>query len=176
MSEPLDERYFTWLYSQVGSVEITNPSKTYWGLLNLLFRKEFFWIVPNDDNRAEDGRALRDQFIQEEGIVSVDADWMQLGCSMFELLIGLSRRLSFEDGQTTSVWFWELMKNLRLDRYTDNRPIPHKKVEDVLDGVIWRTYAVDGSGGIFPLKHPNSPVTKLELWYQAQAYLIERYY
>lgn len=87
-SPPLDELYFTWLYSQVGSVKDRNPSRSYWKILRKLFTKEFVWIVPNDDNRAEDGRDLRLEFLEEHDIQDVDPNWMRLGCSMLELLIG----------------------------------------------------------------------------------------
>jgi len=49
VSQPLDELYFTWLYSQVGSVRTRNPARTYWSLLRYLYTKEFVWIIPNDD-------------------------------------------------------------------------------------------------------------------------------
>lgn len=170
---PLDELYFTWLYSKVDSVSIANPSKTHWALLKKLFTKEFVWIVANDDNRAEDGRALRTEFMEEEGIASVDDDWMRLGCSMLELLIALSRRLEFEAGGTPRNWFWELMDNLSLIGYTDDRPLPESQIDDILDAVIWRTYAEDGTGGLFPVKYGGQPQTEMEIWYQMCQYLIQ---
>lgn len=171
--QPLDELYFVWLYSQVGSVEATNPSKTYWGILRLLHSKEFLWIIPNDDNRAEDGKALRHEFINEEELDNIDQDWLDLGCSMFELLIGLSRRLSFlEDGEPSN-WFWRLIENLGLEEYNDNSIIPEGKVSDILDNVIYRTYRTNGRGGLFPLKRPNKDQRDVEIWYQLNAYLLE---
>jgi hypothetical protein len=174
MSQPLDESYFTWLYSKVGSVKIANPSRTYWGLLKKLYTKEFIWFVPNDDNRAEDGRALRQEFMQEEGIASIDENWMHLGCSMLELLIALSRRIAFETGWTHWTCFWEMMHNLLLDEYDDSRKLPEQKVDDILDCVIWRTYADDGTGGLFPVRGCRD-MPSMELWYQMQAYMIENY-
>ncbi len=47
--EPLDERYFRWLCSQVVNVKLKNPSRTYWSLLKQLHTKEFVWIIPNDE-------------------------------------------------------------------------------------------------------------------------------
>src|SRR5687768_18597032 len=96
MQAPLDELYFTWLYSQVADPRVKNPSRTYWRMLKLLFVKEFVWIVPNDDNRIEDGKDLRLEFVDQQKIMNVDFGWMHLGCSMLELLVALSRRLSFE--------------------------------------------------------------------------------
>jgi hypothetical protein len=172
---PLDELYFTWLYSKVGSVKVANPSKTYWALLRKLFTKEFVWIVANDDNRAEDGRDLRREFMEDEEIASVDDDWMRLGCSMLELLIALSRRLEFEAGWSVKHWFWVLIENLNLHLYSDDVPLPEQEVDDILDCVIWRTYADDGTGGLFPVKHYTQPLPDMEIWYQMCAYLIENH-
>lgn len=166
-----------WLYDLVGSVETANPEKTYWNLLRKFFTKEFIWIVPNDDNRAEDGRDLRREFLADEGIASVEDDWIRLGCSMLELLIGLSRRLNFEsDKKTTHEWFWCLIENLGLIRYTDRNDLPAKRVDDVLDAVIWRTYRPNGRGGLFPLKRSTEDQRDVEIWYQLCAFVLENGY
>ncbi len=173
---PLDEAYLQWLYSQVGPVKTRRSSDTYWNILRIMFQKEFIWFVPNDDNRLEDGRELRHEFIEELGLTQVDKLWMDLGCSFLELLIGLSRRLAFEAGGEPRDWFWHLMNNLELDIYADNILIPEKRVDDILDKVIWRTYRKDGGGGLFPLRHPREDQTQVELWYQLSAYLQENEY
>lgn len=174
MSAPLDDLYLEWLYSQVGSVKRTNPSATYWKLLKLLFTKEFVWIVPNDDNRIEDGKDLRYEFLDELEIHTEDRDWLGLGCSMLELFIGLSRRLAFDGDGLASDWFWELIDNLGLRSYNDRAKIPEDQVDEILNRIIWRTYNYDGSGGLFPLKHAREDQRDVELWYQMNAYLIER--
>lgn len=173
MSRPLDEAYFDWLYDQVGSVRIGNPSKTYWKMLELLFFKEFVWIVSNDDNRAEDGRDLRLEFVNEKGI-KADRNWMDLGCSMLELLIGLSRRLAFEADGRASDWFWKLINNIGLDQYHDGMHLPKEKINEILDNIIWRNYRPNGHGGLFPLDHAVEDQREVELWYQLSAYLLER--
>jgi hypothetical protein len=170
---PLDELYLQWLYSQVGSVKNRNPSRSYWKILRKLFTKEFVWIVPNDDNRAEDGRDLRLEFLEEYDVRDADATWMRLGCSMLELLIGLSRRLSFEAEGEPSSWFWKLMENLDLERYNDNTPFSDAAIDELLDRVIWRTYRRNGAGGLFPLKRTREDQRQVEIWYQLCAYLLE---
>jgi hypothetical protein len=173
MKKPLDELYLMWLYSQVGSVATRNPSRSYWNLLRQLYTKEFVWIIPNDDNRAEDGRELRHEFIANQGLTDVDPNWMRLGCSMLELLIGLSRRLSFEDDGEPRAWFWRLLENIDLERYNDHTEIPEEEVDEVLNRVIWRTYKRNGHGGLFPLQRATEDQREVELWYQLCAYLIE---
>jgi len=182
---PLDELYFPWLYSQVGSVELANPSRTYWNLLRILYTKEFFWIIPNDDNRAEDGKELRFEFIGEMRLDDVDQDWLEMSCSFLELLIGLSRRLAFEGEGEACDWFWELMENLGLEVYTDDTLMAAEEmdlvdeelaeeIDEVLNTVIFRTYERDGSGGLFPLKKAAEDQREVELWYQLSAYLLEK--
>lgn len=177
MSEPLDEQYLTWLYSQVGLVKLKNPARTHWSLLKQLYSKEFVWIIPNDDNRLLDGRDLRYEFLRETFVPRVDQDWMDLGCSMLEMLIALARRLEFETDKPVDEWFWEIMDNLSLTDYTDELEITggynQQDVDEILDEVIWRTYDPDGRGGLFPLQHAEEDQRDIELWYQQSAYVIE---
>jgi len=177
MKAPLDELYFVWLCDQVGDSKVKNPARTYWRVLKLLYEKEFVWFVPNDDNRIEDGKDLRYEFVDQTGLKDVDPNWIQLGCSMLELMIALSRRLAFEAEGEPRDWFWELMKNIGLGGYTDDR-IPtrysEKNVDEILDRVLWRTYKRNGSGGLFPLKDPKEDQREIEIWYQLNAYLLER--
>lgn len=174
MSEPLDELYFTWLYSQVGDSNITNPNRTYWGMTKQLFTKEFIWFVPNDDNRIADGKDLRYEFVEQSELEDVDLRWMKQGCSMLELLIGLSRRLAFEAEGEARDWFWHMLKNLELDIYNDRRqPSSVNQIDEILDRVIWRTYGINGEGGIFPLRYARDNQRKIELWYQMSSYVQE---
>jgi hypothetical protein len=118
-----------------------------------------------------DGRELRYEFIEEENIDSVDDEWLNLGCSMLEMLIALSRRLSFDAEGEPRAWFWHLLKNIGLDHLTDDQPYSEGDVADVLETVIWRRYNADGSGGLFPLKNAQQDQKKVEIWYQLAAYL-----
>lgn len=166
--EPLEELYFKWLYGQVGSTK----RKTHWNLLRQLHTKEFVWVVPNDDNRLEDGRDLRHEFCEDEDLAASD-EWMHYGCSMLEMLVALSRRLQFEDDKPAREWFWELMFNLNLVEFTDDHELPKQEIDEILDEVIWRTYQENGQGGLFPLKWPEEDQRDVEIWYQLSAYLQE---
>lgn len=174
MDEPLDELYLKWLYHLVGNVKLKNPARTYWCLLKQLHMKEFVWIVPNDDNRLEDGRDLRHIFVDEEGLTDVDQLWMELGCSMLEMIIALAQKLEFEDdGHPADEWFWRMMENLNLHECTDASQYSIKVVDEILDTVIWRTYRRNGKGGLFPLHHAKKDQCEVELWYQMNAYILE---
>lgn len=173
MSQELDEQYLDWLYRQIGSVRSNNPARTYWSLVNQLHHKEFVWLIPNDDNRVEDGKELRYEFLDARHI-EADDEWLDLGCSMLEMLIGLSRRLSFEGEGGPLEWFWVLLTNLGIAAYTDKVNYDHEEVDEILNRVIWRTYQRDGQGGLFPLTRKARDQRNVELWYQMSNYLLER--
>lgn len=177
-SEPLDELYFKWLYSQVADPEIQEPRLTYWGVLNVLFRKEFVWVdsVVNDENRIKDGRALRIEFVESQGwsVSDVDSEWIGWGCSMLELMVGLARRLEFLAGGTPHYWFWVMMENIGLSGYNDRRRLPKRHIDDVLNIVIFRNYTASGLGGFFPLQHPGEDQRDIELWEQMNRYVLEQ--
>lgn len=173
-TQPLDETYLIWLYSQVADPDLKEPSLTFWKLFRELFTKEFVWTIPNDDNRLEDGKALRQEFILDECLEAVDRDWVELGCSFLELMVGLSRRLAFEAGGEPYYWFWVLAENLNLHVYSDDRRLIKTHINKALEQVIFRTYEKNGRGGFFPLRHPGRDQRKVELWDQMGAYVLEQ--
>lgn len=172
MTGTLDDLYLTWLYSQVGDVKVRNKSRTYWNLFTQLYSKSFVWLVPNDDNRVQDGLDLRDQWTMESGI-SPDPQWMASDCSFLEMLVGLSRRLAFEGEGHPPVWFWHLIQNLGLHECTDRSRYNQSEVNDRLDIVIWRLYDPSGRGGLFPLRYPKHDQREVEIWYQMNEYLLD---
>lgn len=169
----LDDRYLKWLYRQVKTVRARKGSRTYWRLFEQLYSTEFVWFVPNDDNRAEDGRDLRREWAAAYG-EELDPQWLSLGCSFLELLIGLSRRLAFEGGNDGRSWFWMLMNNLGLQDFHDESDFSAEEVEEITHTVIWRTYDPNGNGGLFPLQDSASDQRQVEIWYQLSEYLLER--
>jgi hypothetical protein len=169
----VDELYFRWLYKQIGSVTERNPARSYLKLMRQLYEKEFVWWVPNDHNRAEDGLELRMRFVHYSG-VTPEREWMALGCSMLEMLMGLSHRLAFETNRKPKGWFWRMIENLDLDNLSDAVYDGHEvDVDQVLDRLNWRQYDPDGSGGLFPLEHPQADQREVEIWYQMCMYLLD---
>jgi hypothetical protein len=156
------EGYLGWLGSQI------RASRNYWGLLRIMLEKEFVWLVANDDNRIGDAMEIRKEFTQTTGVL------YEGPCSVLEVLIGLSRRLEFQSGGEAAGWAYQLLENLELHKLYD--PLgPRKtiKAEEILETLVWRTYAPDGTGGFFPLAWPNEDQTKVEIWYQMAAYVEE---
>lgn len=176
-NKPIEELYFCWLYGQIGSVRLRNRARTYWSLLKVFHSTEFTWTIPKDENRAEDGRELRYEFIHELD-VDVDDSWLDLGCSVLEFLVALARRFAFIVDGETDEWFWHIVGNLDLADYTDREfqkdPISHEiQVKRTLNRLINREYKSNGEGGLFPLRYPEYNQRRLEIWYQMHAYILE---
>jgi len=177
MSSPLDNLYLVWLYSHVGDVDVKVHRRTYWKLLRKLYSTEFIWIVPNDDARVEDGRDLRYEFFEDAEIPYNDEtdEWLHLGCSFFEMLIGLSRRLGYLTESSVKDSFWHILRNIGLHEYNDAYSSDFSPaVEEVTNRIIWRTYGGDGHGGLFPLRRAEKDQTKIEIWYQLNTYVLEK--
>lgn len=178
----LDDVYLTWLYGHVGSVENTNPANNHWELLKVLYTTAFSGYVPNDDNRAADGKELRIEFLQTTDYPLYDpyGSWFDLDCSMLEMILALARRAAYDDEASGSPveWFWRMIHNLELDGYTDDifEISIQETVEEVLDRLNRRTYSQDGSGGLFPLHEAKEDQRTVELWTQLQTYLLEGKY
>lgn len=172
MSNSLTEDYLRWLEPQIRDKH-GNPDQTYWDLLKLMFEREFVPRVHNDENREADGRDLRAEFCHQRDLPLDSLE--NLGSASFlEVLIGLSKRLSFAAGGHARGWAWQFLVNLELYRMAD--PLSRRKAkqaEDILDTCIDRTYSPDGVGGFFPLAWPDEDQRKVELWYQMAAYIAE---
>lgn len=170
----IDDLYMTWLYQQFAVVSNKNPARSYWELTEQIYTIPFKWTVPNDDNRAEDGVELRDEFIAECEVDNVGIQWRQRECSFLEMLIALARRTSYNAMGTPAEWFGKFLKNLGIC-FSDREYDVDAAIEVNLaaDRINYRQYDRTGRGGIFPLDQPRQDQREVELWYQASAYLLE---
>jgi hypothetical protein len=174
VNEPLDELFFEWLYGQVADPATNDPERMYTRLFRQLYETEFFAVVERDENRIEDGKEIRREFVAKRIRRRDVSDWLELDCSIFELMVGLSRHMAFDAGGEPHYWFVRMMVNLGLGHLTDAYPrYSEKRVADVLDRVINRTYEFNGEGGLFPLRNPQQDQRTVELWYQLSAYIQE---
>lgn len=187
--------YFVWLCSQVG---LNGPdktqqhrtketdSKTYFTLALKLFNKEFKAFVPRDTNRVADARALRDRFALSESSFQDYSVLDTPGASILEVMVALVQRfdndvmMTSDEIDRSKDWFWEMLRNCDLDIYVDEgfNEIDNKANETcnaIIETINSRCYASDGKGGFFPLKHPKSDQTKVELWIQMHAYFLENH-
>jgi hypothetical protein len=176
MDPELEELYFLWLCNKIERLEVPTPSLTHWNLLKELHRTEFVWLVDWDDNRANDGVALRSRFFVELGRDEEEAEqYRYIPCSVLEMLIAFCERIPevVTEHLTPKEWFWELIRNLHLEEQHD-AGFNEDTVKFILDKFIWRTYSASGVGSLFPLFEPTRPVYDVELWYQLFDYVKDR--
>jgi hypothetical protein len=179
--EEVRDEYFENLCELVG---IGGPTHRSFLFAKTLFEKEFYWSVPNDDNRAEDGKELRKLYCGRE-YTSFVARALEGPCSVLEMLIALAERiedmLATQRGPNrTKKWFWEMIHNLGLrEIFDDDSPeLIYTKRRDnqrALDIFLRREYLPNGKGGLFPHTSLGTDARKVEIWYQMQSYYAEKY-
>ena len=157
-------------------------------LFDILNDTPFEWDrkIPRDSDREADGRYLRLRFSNESGIEIVD-DILEKPCSFLEFAIALAYAIDdrimydAENPEQAADWFWMMLENIGLDKYTDeylmaNGLPAHMYVNEITDRVMKRRYEYNGYLGMFPLAKPEMDQRKVEIWYQANAYFIERFF
>lgn len=158
-------------------------------LFDILHDTEFTWSskLPRDSDREADGRYLRLRFANSSDL-DIWEDWLSPSwpCSFLEFLIALSYsiddKIMYDPGKPdqASEWFWEMMGNAGLSRFDDKTLMNESSlgwalVYETVERVMGRRYDYNGNGGLFPLKKPKMDQRRVEIWYQANAYMIENY-
>ncbi len=175
MSTNVDERYLSWLCGLIADGGRGKDSKIRRGekMIRGLFDESFHYFIPNDDNRADEGKDLRIRYI-EITQTRLDPHFYFRDCSVLEMLIALSERMAFqifnpmqERDPDVSGCFWEIIENLRLKPNQSNAAIIYK--------LLKREYMESGLGGMFPLEDHREDQRAIEIWYQMMAYLNENY-
>lgn len=128
--------YFNWLCDMV---HVDNYcGKSWYFLAKILHNIEFYWVLPNDENRAIHGVKLRQVWmenIEEQaedlgvGHPMFPLDSLTGPCSVLEMLVGLAVSIESEimmnqeKGNRTAVWFWEMIINLLYENCRDELQI-----------------------------------------------------
>lgn len=148
----------------------------YTRLLQKFWEKEFYSLIPHDEDRGKDGLAYREKWSAETGLES------DFGCPrVLEVLIGLSERIHSQlwGGQYADKWsrtdiFWKLVGNLKVLQYDDSYLGGiSEPVGNMLENWLERKYSKDGTGGIFVVKDVEKNFKKLNLWDQMQIFVRE---
>ena len=166
--------YFDFLCREAG---IGGPEgRPYRRLASWLLAKPFTSDIEGDRNRIADGLELRNGY----------SDAPKGACRVLEVLVSICQRMVYmADGMipdsenTEDEWFLTMIENLGVASLEDD--IWDQSASDAEEIMtehigIWlrREYEFDGTGGIFPLERPRDDQAKVELWYQMNAYLMER--
>jgi hypothetical protein len=167
--------YFDWLYNMV--CPPLGGRASYRTVCEHMNHVVFDWSVPNDDNRAAEGKELRYEFFEEADLPQ-DADTQRFtepDASVFEVIVALCRRADFQAERGINNWFRIILENLGLIECSDDKvgPKDAEKIDRVILKMNSRRYRPNGRGGLFPLRNPTEDQREVELWYQLAKYLIE---
>ena len=168
--------YLSFLLSLIEDGTHVGYSDLIWYLFHIEYRWDPSPKTRLDANRAADGVDLRRLYFDETGYRS---EREGEPCCVLEMMVALSLRVEEnimgEPGHNhLGRWFWEMIKNLGLDIYTDDR-FDQNEVGTIVGNWMSRNYSEDGKGSMFPLKNYTKDQRKLTLWDQMGAYLVENY-
>lgn len=173
--------YFIWLCACAG-VDLERYSE----LMLVLYFTEFIVTMELDDSRRVEGLMLREEFYNLDKL----SDWvmfMDAPCTVLEAMVGIARRLDGlttdeNCGDRTSVWFWEMIGNLGLKRFTNQvfEEETHsedlsKEIYDILFVWMNRDFDWDGRGSAFPISNPEFDQRYRTIMYQMYDY-VDAYY
>lgn len=185
--------YFEWLLNMVDIPPMREHEDICWEL----FHTEFFWSLPNDENRALDICELLEGYREYTYLEAVTPSLVSLNAkileqqnivfshdgavSVFEMLIALAKRMDFqlsEGGQPSRLhlYFWEMLRNLGYDpalTLSNGQYVIRK--EGVIQIWLDRAFSPDGKGSIFPLDKPLQNQREIEIWSQMGDYMHEKY-
>ena len=169
--------YFEWLYEGMCG-DRYSKNVSYRKLLERLHNINFRYTIPNDRNRASDGKNLRYSFAVAEGCEDnpeMITEYLEGPCSVFEMMVALAQRCEsvMDDpkiGDRTGQWFWGMIANLGLNGMTDNR-YDEQYVNDVISRFLDREYKPNGRGGLFTIRNCEYDLRDVEIWYQLCWYL-----
>ena len=177
MSAITNEGYFRYLMRLLDDKNSKFPYKI---LCRFLHDKEWYSVVARDENREEDGLDFRAKFAR-----TIRTDWEpDLGgpVSVLEVFLGISYRFAFLVSSSYDLWpvdcFKVMLKNLKLDKMTDDImgfSAEKEEVDEIIETLLDRTYDYNGTGGLFPVQKPIKNMKKVEIWYQLNQFLIEKY-
>ena len=137
--------------------------KVYSKLMNELFDYTYYSIIPDDDNRIQDAKNLRDKYDYREGVDRI---------SVLEILVSLAKRMKDEylSPLDLDIIFDDMICNLDLIDMT-NHFYNKLKVIKILDKFVNREYNKKGIGNIFPIAKTKRDQRKVSIWGQMLEYI-----
>ena len=138
MIKDVRDRYFDYLIS----VSESSWTKHELFPLQILFKTEFYDLVPHDENRIADAKLLREDFLKSSQNLPQEIDIIRdMGpTNCLEVMVALAERMDFltcnGDGiNRTGCWFWEMFHNLDLsvDTNKDNIELYKAKIQRFVD-------------------------------------------
>lgn len=177
VQDELSSRYFEWMYHIVNGHRMYN-NLSYRKLLKLLHEIPFQYILPMDENRAEDGISFRYEFGYNNGYSNgIIERYLDIKpCSVLEMMIALAFKVEeqitndSDYGDRTGQWFWNMIVSLGLGYVSDN-DFNERYVRNVIDRFLDRDYEPTGRGGLFTIENCNYDLRYMDIWSQFMWYL-----
>ena len=174
IEEQIRNDYFEWMYQLMCGGRFAK-SISYRKLFTALHDREFTYFVPYDENRADDGIALRYRYCLLHDCENLEY-CLDGPCSILEMMVALAIRCEErimsdpEKGDRTAQWFWDMIRSLGLSSMVD-----YNYDEQFVNDVIWtflnRKYSPTGKGGLFTVRGWRRDARDAEIWHQLMAYL-----
>lgn len=177
--EELVNDYIDWMYNLV-CTDLYSKKTSYHKLFACLYETDFYYLIPMDGNRAEDGVDLRYRYGREFGLPeSLIATYLDdRPCSVLEVMMALSIRCETsimtdpDVGDRVGQWFWEMIVSLGLGGMTDDN-FSRATFRRCMDRFLERDYKPNGKGGLFTISDRSKDMRNVEIWYQMAYYLDE---
>lgn len=155
--------YTRWLLARMGASRVNNL----W-LCHCLNDIEFYFLMPDDANRAQDAIEIRNDYISEGGkILGITST-----PTVLEALVGLAERSTIMDYDPAWKWFCLFINNLGFDYLTDDcwSQDADRYVRSTVRKWLDRRFASSGVGSPFR-GNGTYDVSRTSMWYSLQWYL-----
>lgn len=175
---------FDWILDMENSPDLSDEQYYILDEMNrIIFRTAY--NVSLDENRIDDARIMRSDFIRERGLPeALKVKYLDINpVSVMEVLVALSLRCDRDiEGDpdnlylTAPLWFWTMVNNLKF--WTDsckNEAEIRCSVDYKCDIFMDRKYSYYGEGGPFFVENPLKSMKKTDLWMQLNWYLTENF-
>lgn len=175
----INNLYFNWIVDIIkNGAHGAAKRLSYKRLLHHLHEIEFYYLIPMDNNRLQDGIELRYRFGRENSIPPSEiATYLDVQtCSILEMMVALAVRceeqfISRLDGKSRAgEWVWRMLESLGL-RDMNDKNFDIWQVDSVIDRFLKREYRPDGAGGLFYIEGCTRDLRNVEIWYQLNWYL-----
>lgn len=174
----VDDRtiYIDWLVNLVNVMVY----RDYTDLLYMLSEIEFYPLINYDEDRGDDGIALRELW---SSVTDIQSDLDFGGASVLEVLIGIAKRIEFQlfGSHYIDEWdyvkvFWDMIWNLGLEDFSGTLSCDtFDEVDRIVTLWLNREYFRHKKGNIFIIRNDNRNMQKLNIWTQMTLYIREKW-
>ena len=152
-------------------------------LLNALNSSMFYFSIPMDENRMQDGIDLRYRFAFENGYSNDEVTRAlnhNRSCSILEMMVALALKgndrilYDYETGNKADYIFKIMLDSLQVLNMTNDN-FDSGYIDYRIDCLLNREYEYNGNGGLFTVENPRKDMRLVDIWYQMNWYLQRLY-